>query len=407
MFRISDVKRLIGRKFDDVSVQSDIGLWPFKVIADAENKPMIVIEYKGEDKQFAAEEISSMILTKMREIAEDYLSSNIKNAVVTVPTYFNDSQHQSTKDAGFIAGLNVLRIISEPTAAAIAYGLEKDLGSFEKNVLIFDLGGGTFDISILTINGSRLEVKATAGDTHLGGEDFDNRMVNHFMREFKRKHKKDISENPRAIRRLRTACERVKRTLSSTVQTSIEVDCLYEGIDFYSTVTRARFEELNMDLFRKCLELVDYCLQDAKMEKQSIHDIVLVGGSTRIPKVQRLLEDFFHGKEVCKSINPDEAVAYGAAIQAAKLSGMGNKKVKDLVVLDVTPLSLGKHVEGDLMSIVIPRNTPIPTKRERDYYTVKDDQTSVLIRVYQGEREKVEENYLLGKFSLYGIPIKN
>ncbi|XXG54762.1 hypothetical protein AAC387_Pa03g2560 [Persea americana] len=289
----NNAKRLIGRRFDDVSVQSDIELWPFKVIAGADNKPMIIIEYKGEEKRFAAEEISSMLLTKMREIAEDYLGSNIKNAVITIPAYFNDSQRQSTKDAGFIAGLNVLSIISEPTAAAIAYGLEKDTSStFEKNVLIFDLGG----------------------DTHLGGEDFDSRMVHYFVWEFKRKHKKDINGNPRAIQRLRTACERVKRTLSSMVQTSIEVDCLYDGIDFYSNVTRARFEELNMDLFRKCLELVDNCLQDAKMDKCSIHDAVLVGGSIRIPMVQKLLEDYIHGKEVCKSINPDEAVAFGASI---------------------------------------------------------------------------------------------
>ncbi|XXG54768.1 hypothetical protein AAC387_Pa03g2566 [Persea americana] len=289
----NNAKRLIGRRFDDVSVQSDIELGPFKVIAGADNKPMIIIEYKGEEKRFAAEEISSMLLTKMREIAEDYLGSNIKNVVITVPAYFNDSQRQSTKDAGFIAGLNVLSIISEPTVAAIAYGLEKGTSStFEKNVLIFDLGG----------------------DTHLGGEDFDSRMVHYFVWEFKRKHKKDISGNPRAIQRLRTSCERVKRTLSSMVQTSIEVDCLYDGIDCCSNVTRARFEELNMDLFRKCLELVDNCLQDAKMDKCSIHDVVLVGGSIRIPMVQKLLEDYFHGKEVCKSINPDEAVAFGASI---------------------------------------------------------------------------------------------
>ncbi|XXG54760.1 hypothetical protein AAC387_Pa03g2558 [Persea americana] len=401
---VFDAKRLIGRKFDDVSVQSDMELWPFKVIASADNKPMIIVEYKGEEKQFAAEEISSIVLTKMREIAEDYLGSNIKNAVITVPAYFNDSQRQSTKDAGFIAGLNVLSIISEPTAAAIAYGLEKDTGStFGKNVLIFDLGGGTFDISLLTINGSKLEVKATAGDTHLGGEDFDSRMVNHFVREFKRKHKKDINGNPRAIRRLRTACERVKRTLSSMVQTTIEVDCLYDGIDFSSTVTRARFEELNMDLFRKCLELVDSCLQDAKMEKCSIHDVVLVGGSTRIPKVQKLLEDYFHGKEVCKSINPDEAVAFGAAIQAAKLSGMGNKRVKDLVVLDVTPLSLGIGTKGGVMSVVIPRNTAIPTKKEKSYSTANDSGATD-IDVYQGERTKSADNHLLGNFTLTSNP---
>ncbi|XP_027368059.1 heat shock cognate 70 kDa protein-like isoform X3 [Abrus precatorius] len=325
---VFDAKRLIGRRFTDASVQSDIKLWPFKVIAGPGDKPMIQVSYKGEEKQFAAEEISSMVLMKMREIAEAYLGSTVKNAVVTVPAYFNDSQRQATKDAGVIAGLNVMRIINEPTAAAIAYGLDKKATSVgEKNVLIFDLGGGTFDVSLLTIEEGIFEVKATAGDTHLGGEDFDNRMVNHFVQEFKRKNKKDISGNPRALRRLRTACERAKRTLSSTAQTTIEIDSLYEGIDFYSPITRARFEELNMDLFRKCMEPVEKCLRDAKMDKRSVHDVVLVGGSTRIPKVQQLLQDFFNGKELCKSINPDEAVAYGAAVQAAILSGEGNEKM--------------------------------------------------------------------------------
>ncbi|XP_027352003.1 heat shock cognate 70 kDa protein-like isoform X3 [Abrus precatorius] len=325
---VFDAKRLIGRRISDPSVQSDMKLWPFKIIAGAGEKPMIVVNYKGEEKQFAAEEISSMILTKMREIAEAYLGSTVKNAVVTVPAYFNDSQRQATKDAGVIAGLNVMRIINEPTAAAIAYGLDKKATSVgEKNVLIFDLGGGTFDVSLLTIEEGIFEVKATAGDTHLGGEDFDNRMVNHFVQEFKRKNKRDISGNPRALRRLRTACERAKRTLSSTAQTTIEIDSLFEGIDFYSTITRARFEELNMDLFRKCMDPVEKCLRDAKMDKSSVHDVVLVGGSTRIPKVQQLLQDFFNGKDLCKSINPDEAVAYGAAVQAAILSGEGNEKM--------------------------------------------------------------------------------
>ncbi|XP_061338313.1 heat shock 70 kDa protein 4-like isoform X3 [Gastrolobium bilobum] len=325
---VFDAKRLIGRRISDASVQSDMKLWPFKVIPGPAEKPMIVVNYKGEDKQFSAEEISSMVLMKMREIAEAYLGSTVKNAVVTVPAYFNDSQRQATKDAGVIAGLNVMRIINEPTAAAIAYGLDKKATSVgEKNVLIFDLGGGTFDVSLLTIEEGIFEVKATAGDTHLGGEDFDNRMVNHFVQEFKRKHKKDISGNPRALRRLRTACERAKRTLSSTAQTTIEIDSLYEGVDFYTTITRARFEELNMDLFRKCMEPVEKCLRDAKMDKSTVHDVVLVGGSTRIPKVQQLLQDFFNGKELCKSINPDEAVAYGAAVQAAILSGEGNEKM--------------------------------------------------------------------------------
>ncbi|KAL6894351.1 hypothetical protein ACP4OV_008449 [Aristida adscensionis] len=302
----------------------------------------------------------------MREIAEAYLGSTVKNAVVTVPAYFNDSQRQATKDAGVIAGLNVMRIINEPTAAAIAYGLDKKATSVgEKNVLIFDLGGGTFDASLLTIEEGIFEVKATAGDTHLGGEDFDNRLVNHFVQEFKRKNKKDITGNPRSLRRLRTSCERAKRTLSSTAQTTIEIDSLFEGIDFYSTITRARFEELNMDLFRKCMEPVEKCLRDAKMDKSSVHDVVLVGGSTRIPRVQQLLQDFFNGKELCKSINPDEAVAYGAAVQAAILSGEGNEKVQDLLLLDVTPLSLGLETAGGVMTVLIPRNTTIPTKKEQ------------------------------------------
>ncbi|XP_010677501.1 heat shock cognate 70 kDa protein [Beta vulgaris subsp. vulgaris] len=405
---IFDVKRLIGRRFKDDTVQKDMKLWPFKVTAGHDlhkgKKPMIMVTYKGEMKQFLPEEISAMVLMKMKDIAEAFLGTKVNNAVITIPAYFNDSQRQATKDAGAIAGINVLRIINEPTAAAMAYGLESKASrkSSTKNVLIFDLGGGTFDVSFVSIKNEKFEVKAVSGNTHLGGGDFDNRMVSHFAEEFKRKHSRDITGNPRALGRLRAACERSKRILSSTTETTIIVDCLFEGIDFCSIIRRSLFEKLNMDLFRDCVETVEKCLRDANIQKYDIHEIVLVGGSTRIPKVQELLQDFFKGKKICKSINPDEAVACGAAIHAAMLCG--EAKNKDFILVDVTPLSLGVRLWSGRMLVVIPRNTAIPTKMEEITVTAYDYQTCARFDVYEGERLIAKENNLLGSFRLYDIP---